>query len=102
MGVDLPFLNVAGKPAYHIFPILLPERFDRNSFIDHMRENKIQTSIHYPPVHTFQYYRQQYPDISLPKTEDVAKRELTLPLFPTMGDEDVDTVISAVRGSLEK
>jgi dTDP-4-amino-4,6-dideoxygalactose transaminase len=99
-GIGLPFCDAIGKPAYHIFPILLPHAIDRKSFIEKMKDHRIQTSIHYPPIHTFQYYRQQYPDVSLAKTEAAANQEVTLPLFPTMSVEDVDTVVSAVRASL--
>ena len=99
-GIGLPFCDASGKPAYHIFPILLPDDIDRKSFIDQMKARRIQTSIHYPPIHTFQYYRQKYPNVSLTKTEAAAKQEVTLPLFPTMSVEDVDTVVSAVRASL--
>ena len=99
-GIGLPFCDPAGKPAYHIFPILLPEEVDRKSFIAKMKEHRIQTSIHYPPVHTFEYYRKRYPGISLVQTETVAKQEVTLPLFPTMSTEDVNMVASTVRASL--
>src|SRR5215211_3657813 len=99
-GIGLPFCDVIGKPAYHIFPILLPEGVDRKLFIEKMKEYRIQTSIHYPPIHTFQYYRQHYPGISLAMTEAAAKQEVTLPLFPTMSAEDVDLVVSAVCASL--
>jgi len=99
-GIGLPFCDVIGKPAYHIFPVLLPEGVDRKLFIEKMKEYRIQTSIHYPPIHTFQYYRQHYPGISLAMTEAAAKQEVTLPLFPTMSAEDVDLVVSAVCASL--
>jgi dTDP-4-amino-4,6-dideoxygalactose transaminase len=99
-GVDLPFRDAVGEPAYHLFPILLPTGVDRKSFMDKMKEQGIQTSIHYPPVHTFQFYRQQYPGVSLAQTEQAAEREVTLPLFPTMSGEDVDMVVKAVRASL--
>ena len=100
-GVGLPFRQSIGQPAYHIFPILLPEGSDRLKFIDTLRLQGIQTSIHYPPVHKFSYYRQLYPDVSLPLTESVAGREVTLPLYPGMSDEQVKLVIDSVCKSLE-
>jgi dTDP-4-amino-4,6-dideoxygalactose transaminase len=99
-GVELPFKNTLGAPAYHIFPILLPAGADRVKFIDSMRIEKVQTSIHYPPVHMFKYYRTRYPGVSLPITEMVASREVTLPLYPTMDNEAVELVISTVRQAL--
>jgi len=101
-GIGLPFMDSPGKPSYHIFPILLPEDVDRLVFMDLMRQKGVQTSIHYPPVHRFSYYQQRYPDIYLPQTESVASREVTLPLYPTMKDEDVDYVISVVDEVLVK
>ncbi|MEN6409071.1 MAG: DegT/DnrJ/EryC1/StrS family aminotransferase [Anaerolineaceae bacterium] len=102
LGVGLPFSQTAaGQPAYHIFPMLLPVGCDRKAFIDAMREDGIQTSIHYPPAHSFTYYRNRYGESSLPRTEDVASREVTLPLFPTMTDEQQGWVVEAVHRALE-
>jgi dTDP-4-amino-4,6-dideoxygalactose transaminase len=100
LGIELPFSNSAGEPSYHIFPMLLPHGVDRKQFIDHMRAARIQTSIHYPPIHQFSYYRQRYPDLILPQTEDVSRREVTLPLYPTMSQEDIELVVSAVQTGL--
>jgi len=99
-GVEVPFSASSGKPSYHIFPLLLPEKTNRQSIMDSMRQSGVQTSIHYPPIHTFSYYRQRYTDIYLPITEAVAKREVTLPLYPTMKDEDVEYVVTAIGQAL--
>ena len=101
-GLGLPFQEAAGEPAYHILPVLLPDGVDRRAFIDHMRAAGIQTSIHYPPIHHFSYYRRRYPGISLAQTEYLAAREVTLPLYPTMTAETVDYVVKAVCNGLSK
>ncbi len=99
--IEIPFKNAKGESAYHIFPVLLPERVDRKKFIDAMRESKIQTSIHYPPIHQFTYYRKRYPNLSLPITEEIARREVTLPLFPGMTDQMIEWVFTAVKHAIE-
>ncbi len=99
-GLCLPFTAGEGEPAYHIFPVLLPEGADRKQFIDRMREQGIQTSIHYPPIHQFEYYRKRYPGLSLATTENAGRREVTLPLYPGMDDETVATVLKAVGSAL--
>jgi len=99
-GVQVPFGDTPGEPSYHIFPMLLPEDVNRRSFMESMRNSGVQTSIHYPPIHQFTYYRERYPGISLPVTEAVAAREVTLPLFPGMRDEDVDYVLASVGEAL--
>jgi dTDP-4-amino-4,6-dideoxygalactose transaminase len=55
--------------------------------------------VHYPPVHSFSLYREDCKRV-LPKTDDVAARLITLPLFPHMTEEQVDTVVDAVVGAL--
>jgi dTDP-4-amino-4,6-dideoxygalactose transaminase len=97
--VSVPFQNHEGKTSAHIMPILLPKGTDREQFMSSMKEQGIQTSFHYPPVHTFTAY-QSDTKWNLPVTEEVASREVTLPLFPTMTAEDVDEVVSAVCASL--
>lgn len=101
-GVGLPFNGgrAGSLPSYHIFPVLLPEGVDRLAFIDRMRAAEIQTSIHYPPVHTFTYYRQRYGMLDLPVTQALAAREVTLPLYPGMTDDQQALVLAAMKTSL--
>jgi dTDP-4-amino-4,6-dideoxygalactose transaminase len=99
-GIEVPFANALGESAHHILPVLLPQGAERQKFMDSMRKSGVQTSIHYPPIHHFSYYRQRYPDVSLPITEQVASREVTLPLYPAMMDEDVDHVLEAAAAAL--
>ena len=97
--VAVPFQSHMGKTSAHIMPILLPQETKRKEFIDSMKENGIQTSIHYPPIHTFTAYKDTM-SWDLPVTEDVAKREITLPLYPAMSNDDVVVVVSAIQASL--
>jgi dTDP-4-amino-4,6-dideoxygalactose transaminase len=99
-GLIVPFITGEGEPAYHIFPVLLPESVDRKHFIDLMRNQGIQTSIHYPPIHQFEYYRVRYPGLTLPITEKAGLREVTLPLYPGMDEEAVDIVLKTVTSAL--
>ncbi len=97
--VSVPFQHHFGKTSAHIMPVLLPKETKRQLFIESMKENGIQTSIHYPPIHTFTSYKDGRV-WDLPVTDDVAKREITLPLYPAMSNDDVVVVVSAVQASL--
>jgi len=103
-GLEMPFEAWSQKPgvapAYHIFPALLPENVDRKTFMDSLREAGVQTSLHYPPIHQFTYYQKRFPGIQLPQTESVARREVTLPLYPTMDEAAFGTVIQAIKNAL--
>lgn len=97
--VSLPYGAPRGKSAHHLRPVLLPAGADRARFMAEMKARGIQTSIHYPPVHHFSYYRQAA-GTALPITEAVAAREVTLPLYPAMSPGDVELVIAAVADAL--
>ena len=97
--IKIPFKYYTEKSSYHMMPILLSEEVSRNDFIDKLRENGIQTSIHYPPIHLFTYYKNNFgfKEGILPKTEFVGEHEVTLPLHPLMGNKDVRYVINQVK-----
>jgi dTDP-4-amino-4,6-dideoxygalactose transaminase len=96
LGFELPFSKICGEPAYHILPVLLPKGINRDDFMTKLRNAGIQTSIHYPPVHQFSYYQQRYGQIFLPVTEAYAAREVTLPLYPTMKEEDLRYITGVI------
>ena len=98
-GIRLPFLDHPGHSACHLFPILLDEGIDRGAFIERMRAAGIQTSIHYPPIHLFSYYRERfgYEEGLLPVTEAIGRQEVTLPLYAGMTKEQVQLVVEAVQ-----
>ncbi len=98
--IKVPFTHHAGISAAHLMPVLLPAAINRPGFMESMKSQGIQTSIHYPPIHTFSAYSGGKPKPSLPNTEDIAAREVTLPLYPAMTDQDVFTVAKAIAHAL--
>src|SRR5512143_1137164 len=64
--VVAPFGQHVGISSAHLMPILLPHGKNRARFIDSMKSQGIQTSIHYPPVHTFTAYASEGIDRHLP------------------------------------
>ncbi len=102
-AIEIPFEKHPGISACHLLPVLLPSGIDRRQFMDSMKERGIQTSIHYPPIHHFEAYRSNgQPTISLPATEVIAARELTLPLYPAMSSDDIELVVRSVQSSLQE
>ena len=100
--IVIPFENHPGVSAGHLMPVLLPEGVSREAFMAGMKEMGVQTSLHYPPVHLFSAYRETIPPVaqSLAFTESMAAREVTLPLYPTLSDDAVRSVVEAVQVSL--
>jgi dTDP-4-amino-4,6-dideoxygalactose transaminase len=69
-----------------------------------MKAQGVQTSIHYPPVHRFHIYENDWLTRrhQLPLTEDVSSRQVTLPLYATMKNEHVEWVTHAARKVLKE
>jgi dTDP-4-amino-4,6-dideoxygalactose transaminase len=86
--------------SHHLAVVLLPPETERSEIQAALRDVGIQTSVHYPPIHRFSAYAAIQSPRSLPTTELVADRILTLPLFAHMRDEQVDAVCEALVSAL--
>jgi len=101
-GLRIPFVNLEDmEPVYHIFPALLPTGMDRLKVIEVLKREGVQSSIHYPEFQEFTAFRESKLEAT-PIAQEISRRELTLPLYPTMTDEEVDIVISAFRVALQE
>lgn len=87
-------------PAYHIMPVILPEKLDRSVIIDRLKTVGIQTSIHYPNFGSFKAYRSIYDPRVTRNTNEVTERELTLPLHPKLSKYDIEFVCDNLKESM--
>ncbi len=95
-GVIVPYSDESVEHSTcYVMPILV-ER-DRDGMRARLKERGIQTSIFYPAVHEFVAYRERFGTPSLPRTEFVARSEITLPLFAEMTEDQQDQVVEALR-----
>jgi len=95
-GITTPWADPLNRHVYHIYAIQVD---DRPTVQAALQARGIATGIHYPiPVHLQPAYRTpQFPAGSLPHTEAAAQRVLSLPMFAELTDEQVATVVAAVR-----
>jgi dTDP-4-amino-4,6-dideoxygalactose transaminase len=99
--LSVPFRNFdRGLPSYHIMPILLNEGVDRIKIIEALKELGIQTSIHYPAIQSFTAYKNEVGPTSI--SQYISEHELTLPIFPTMTDGEVDLVCDSLESAFRK
>ena len=97
----LPKVRSDVQHAWHLYAILvnpLALRIHRDQLIEELRNRGIGTSVHFIPLHTHPYYRQQwgYHDGDFPVAERYFDRCISLPLYPAMSDDDLDSVIEAL------
>jgi UDP-4-amino-4,6-dideoxy-N-acetyl-beta-L-altrosamine transaminase len=87
-------------PVLHLYAVLIDFAALGRSRAAAMRDLKaagIGTMVHYIPVNRQPYYRQRYGEVRLAGAEAYYSRALSIPLYPTMRDGDVDRVISALQ-----
>jgi len=101
--VQMPFAELRKEDisAFHILPVLLPVDVNRVAVIDGLKAKGIQSSIHYPPFWSFSGYAGYFDPKDTPVAAEICGRELTLPLYPTMTDEEVDLVTSSLLECLQ-
>lgn len=100
-ALEIPAVRPDVRPAWHLYPLRIrPERLDcdRDTFVEELRRRRIGTSVHFIPIHYHPYYRERFgwPKGAFPHAEDYFAREISLPLYPTLSDADVEDVVAAV------
>jgi dTDP-4-amino-4,6-dideoxygalactose transaminase len=103
-GISVPYRDedVADSSCY-VMPIMVVDPDRQDVLRDFLREERgIQTSLFYPPAHRFTAYRERWGEISLPRTEDAADREITIPLYPHLSDDELDHVVTAIDEGLRR
>ena len=80
---------------YHIdrFQIV---KISRGKFMENLRQ-KINTQVHYIPVHTQPYYTNLYGSLNMPGSMEYFGRTLSLPLFTKMHKDDIEIVVKALE-----
>ncbi len=101
LPISLPKERKDSKHVFHLFVIKTDEREDLSRFL---KERGISTGIHYPiPCHIqpglVKEFGEQPP---LPRTEEVVKKILSLPIYPTMKEEEVSYVVDSIRDFYKK
>lgn len=87
-------LPTPSESVYHIFPVLSARRDELQAYL---KDNGIETLIHYPiPPHRQACYK-EWNTLSLPITEQISAQELSIPCHQAMTDEEVETVITILN-----
>jgi dTDP-4-amino-4,6-dideoxygalactose transaminase len=94
---SMPFRGRTGSG--HLAVLVAERETVRDELREALTAAGIQTSLHYPPIHLFDHYRmtQGHTPGDLPVAEELTSRFITLPLYPTMTADEVDTVCDCVE-----
>jgi dTDP-4-amino-4,6-dideoxygalactose transaminase len=90
---------------WHLFPVQMkPARKNRDELIEFLRQNDIGSSVHFIPLHLFDYYQKAfgYKKGDFPETERVFENILSIPLYPALSSKDIDRIVSAMFAFFDK
>ncbi len=100
--IVIPFSYNHEFVSNYIFPIVLTNstKAKRDHIREYLHSAGVQTSVHYPAVHTFSVYK----DLGyvLPQTEYVTDNEITLPMYAALTDEQVDFICKTLKSGLRE
>ena len=97
---DLPLtLPNLRKKCSHVFHLFVVSLENRDDFRKYLEKENIGTTIQYPtPVHLQKYYYDKFGKLSLPVTEKLSKRILSLPMYPELDENEISHCIKNIRG----
>lgn len=104
--LQIPARRDDHQHAWHLYPLRVDnERLHggRDRFIDELRRRNIGASVHFIPLHLHPYYRDTYgykPE-DFPIATREFRREISLPIYSRMSDQDVGDVVASVLEVVE-
>lgn len=105
--IQTPFIKPNNYSARHLYPILVnPDlKTKRDEIIIELRKKNIFPSVHFVPVHLFSFYKEYFKSDELSDlkiSENVFSREISLPIFPELKDEEIKRVVESLKTILLK
>jgi perosamine synthetase len=83
------------KSSWYLYTVRIKEATEntRNNIIKEMHNKGIGAEAYYPtPIHQMPYYKENFRKINLPETEKAAKQVLSLPIHPSVTEEQIDVI----------
>jgi dTDP-4-amino-4,6-dideoxygalactose transaminase len=99
LALQKPLAAPRDRHSWCMFVVQIDARaagIDRDAFIEALKTRNVGTSVHYIPTHHFSGYR-RFASHYLSVTDRISRLIVSLPLYPTLSDEEVEYVIFAVK-----
>jgi dTDP-4-amino-4,6-dideoxygalactose transaminase len=100
-GLELPVIRPCYTHVFHQYTIRV--RHKRDDFRQRLADSGIGSEVYYPvPVHRQQIYADAYRDGMFPETERATREVLSLPVHPSLVDDEIDRVITGVGDAMRR
>ena len=92
----------AERRSWFVYTVRVPKDHDREAALGDLAQRGVAAKAYLPCIHLMPHYREQFgfADGEFPVAEDVAERSLALPFFPSMTEQQVETVVGALAEAL--
>jgi len=105
-GIVIPYKAPNRSHVYHLYVIKIQgdkTETNRDELFKKLTANGIGVSVHYTPLHFLSFYKKllNCASMSFPTAEKVYEQILSLPLFPTLTEKDIDFVTEKIQAAIE-
>jgi len=97
---DRPVERPNTRSSYHLYPIRLKDKvtYRKKDIFSKLRERRLGVQVHYIPVYLHPYYQGLgYRKGLCPVSEDFYGREISIPIYPSMSDSDLRSVVNILN-----
>jgi perosamine synthetase len=92
------------RHVYQMYPVIVREKAERNLLMKYLSAQGIMTKVYFDPVHLTEFYRKKfgYKGGELPVTERISEHILSLPIYPTLKEDEIDYICRNIQAFFEK
>ena len=103
---ELDFMDIVEQrdnnelPCWHLFQILIDFRsksFSKADLMNYLKNNRIETQVHYIPLHLQPFYKKKYGLKKLPNAEKFYEDVLSIPFFASLQTDEIDYIIDNLK-----
>lgn len=95
-SVKLPDIPDYATNNYHMYYLLCPSLDVRTKLMNYLKNNGVQTTFHYLPLHSSKYYEDKHDGRELPNCDRYGETLVRLPLYYELTDEDIDRITKLI------
>lgn len=102
---DIPIDRQDSLSSHHLYPIRLKDKFKKNKkdIFSKMRAKGLGVQVHYMPVYSHPFYRKLgFKRGTCPQAEDFYQREISLPIYPSLKENELSYIIKIVFDVFKK
>jgi len=99
-----PSRNEIKETSYHIYPLRIKgiSEEQRDLIIEEINKREVAVNVHFVPLPMLKIFKERNYDINdYPVSYDNYSREITLPVYPQLSEEDISTIVDSIKGSYD-